>query len=99
MSAITGTWKDGRIILDGPTDWAEGCRVLVEPVQASQSIGMREEDWTDSPEAINEWLGWYDSLEPLEITPEEESDLAVWRHELKDYELARMHQRVDGLFE
>jgi hypothetical protein len=34
---------------------------------------MREEDWQDTPEAIAAWLRWYDSLEPLQFTPQEEA--------------------------
>ena len=40
---------------------------------------MREEDWPDSPEAIAEWLQWYDSLAPW-LSPEDE---AVWRAALQ----------------
>jgi len=32
MSAITGTVKNGQIVLDQPADWPEGSRVVVEPL-------------------------------------------------------------------
>jgi hypothetical protein len=29
---LTGTWKNGQVILDSPADWPDGCRVIVEPI-------------------------------------------------------------------
>jgi hypothetical protein len=74
VTTVTGTWKNGRIILDSPTDWPNGCRVIIEPVPDADNLGIREEDWAETPEAIAEWLRWYDSLEPLLMTPEEEAN-------------------------
>ena len=85
---IHATWINGRIVPDDPVDLPEGCRlrVEVEPGPAeSEAIGISEEEWARSPEAIAAWLEWYDSLEPLVFTPEEEADLARWRQEVKDY--------------
>src|SRR5437899_7984732 len=99
MEAIRATWKNGQIVLDGPVEWPEGSRLLIEPDQSQdEPIGMREEDWSDSPEAIADWLKWYDSLEPQVITPEEEADLAEWRQKVKEYTIANMHKGVEGVF-
>jgi hypothetical protein len=45
---------------------------------------MCEEDWSNSPEADADWLAWYDSLEPLEFTPEERADVVQWRQKLNE---------------
>jgi hypothetical protein len=31
MEAIHATWKNGQIVPDGPVDWPDGCRPMVEP--------------------------------------------------------------------
>ncbi len=72
--------------------------MLVEPLTQEEFIGLREEDWPETPEAKAEWLKWYDSLEPLEFTPEEEAEWAAWRQKVKDYTIANMHKGIDGLF-
>src|SRR5579875_2628072 len=74
MTAVPGTYKNGHIILDAPADWPEGCRVIVEPAPQGEPIGIREEDWPDTPEGIAAWLQWYDSLEPIEMTPQQEAE-------------------------
>ena len=37
-----------------------------------------DKDWDNSPEGIAAWMKWYESLEPLIFTPEEEADTAAW---------------------
>ena len=94
MNAIRGTFKNGQVVLDGPADWPEGCRLRIapEPAEATDS------DTPETPEQIEEWLRWYHSLEPLEFTPEEEADLAAWRQKTKEYEIAKSQQRDEDLF-
>jgi hypothetical protein len=72
--------------------------VELEKTEAS-AIGIGDEDWSDSPEAVSNWLAWYDSLEPLEITPEEVAVLAEWRRKVKDYTISNMHKGIEGLSE
>jgi hypothetical protein len=97
VNAIRATWKDGKIVPDGPVDWPEGCRFLIESdPEAPEPVGRREEDWSNSPEAIADWLAWYASLEPLVFTPEEEADLAAWRQKVKEYTIAKMQLDFEG---
>lgn len=100
MEVIRATWKDGQIVPDGPVDWPEGCRLIIEPETVETGVvRMCEEDWSTSPEAVTDWLAWYDSLEPLEFTPEEQADLAEWRQKVKEYTIANMHKGIEGLSE
>jgi hypothetical protein len=100
MTAIIGTWKNGQIVLDEPADWPDGCRVIIEPVPAEEeTIGIREEDWPTTAEAIAGWLTWFDSIEPVEWTPDEEADWRAWRQEIREYTITNMDKRVEGLFE
>ncbi len=44
-TTLTGTWKNGQVVLDGPADWPEGCRVIVEPIAApAEALGVRNRD-------------------------------------------------------
>ena len=98
---LTGTWKNGEVILDEPADWPEGCRVIITPqeVPRGEWLGITEEEWPRTPEALADWLKWLDSIEPIERTPEEEADWLAWRQKIKEYDLANFGKRVEGLFE
>ena len=67
MNAIKAIVKDRRIALNVPDDWPEGTEVVIEPL--TESIGLSEEDWPTTPEAIADWMAWYESLEPLISRP------------------------------
>jgi hypothetical protein len=88
-------------LLGGVQDMKESTtyRAILREGHVSVSVGAREEDWSNSPEAVADWLAWYDSLEPLEFTPAEQADLAEWRQEVKEYTIANMHRGIEGLME
>jgi hypothetical protein len=60
-----------------PTDWPEGCRLIVEALPAEEKYSLSEEEWPRDPEAIAEWVKWFDSFEPVEFTQEEEAKTPV----------------------
>ncbi|HUY34298.1 MAG TPA: hypothetical protein VMV69_16240 [Pirellulales bacterium] len=96
MSAVKGTVQNGHIVLDRPTDLPEGCRVIVEPMM-EVTFGIREEDWSDAAEAIVAWLQWYDSLEPLQRTPQEEVEWQVARELQTEREKVGFGERAEKL--
>jgi hypothetical protein len=69
------------------------------PLPEEDQIGLAEEEWPTTPEAIAEWLQWLDTFEPVELTPEDEANWAAWRQEIKDYTLANQDKHLEGLFE
>ncbi len=95
---MTATWINGHIVFDAAPTWPDGCRLSVEPAAQEATLGIREEDWPTDAEGRAAWLAWYDSLEPLEMTAQEERDLQAWRQKVKEYTLANMSEHVEGLF-
>lgn len=99
MSTIKATVKDRRLELEVPADWPDGTEVEIHPVGSEKSEEKPfDEEWSNSPEAIAAWLKWYDSLEPLILTPEEEADAEAWLRKANDYSLARLDKSVEDLF-
>lgn len=100
MNSIKGTFQMGQILFTNPPDWPDGTPVMVEPV--TPVLGRREEEWDNTPEGIKAWLAWYDSLEPLEMTPEEEAAWQAERAEQREFEKSKFDERanrIEGLFE
>jgi hypothetical protein len=96
MPTIYGTVANGRIDLAAPAEWPDGTPVCV--VTADESfVGMREEDWPTTPEAIEAWCTWLDGLEPLVMTPEDEARIRTAREEQRAYDHAAGNARADRL--
>ena len=82
MIAITGTVKNGQVILDAPGELSDGTRVEVLPVPVLRStLGMREEDWPTTPEGIAALLARMDQVEPGWLSTEDD---AAWRTALRE---------------
>jgi len=99
MKAISAIWIDGQIVPTQPIDWPEGTEVTVEPIVGGPAALAQGDILGDDPESVARWLAWFDSLEPLELTPEEE---AVWhaaRQERRDWEKSRFDERAERLRE
>jgi hypothetical protein len=87
---LTGTWKDGQVLLDETADWPEGCRIVVIPEESPEVYGMPEEEQSDDPEAIARWLAAFDAIPPWQMSTEEEAE---WQA-VKDDTIAKMNERL-----
>jgi hypothetical protein len=65
MSHVYGRYRAGRVELESQVDWPDGLRVTLTPDEAA-----------DDREAILKLL---DEIEPLELTPADEAEIAAAR--------------------
>jgi hypothetical protein len=93
---LKGTVRNGRVETDEPINLPDGTQLLIS-VQNGKTDDV-EEGWDNSPEAIAAWIKWIDSLQPLQITPEEEADTEAWRKKQDAYEATRGDKDIEGLF-
>ena len=85
MQYFVGTYRDGKIVLDQPVDWAEGERVIV--TLASEHVGLVEGVWPDdgSPEGEAEILRRMREFEALEDDPEAAADFEAALKEVRRF--------------
>jgi hypothetical protein len=96
MNAIKTTVQNGRIELDAPADWPEGCAVLIEPVPTGGNrIGIDESEWRDDPASLADWEAWLKTIEPLEFTPEEEAAFARFSEAMRRYNLVAVRRQME----
>jgi hypothetical protein len=102
MRAIHAIWKDGRIVPTQPVDWPDGTALSVEPIEEPQEGELEGDLMGDDPASIARWLAWYDSLEPLIFTAEEEVAWQAARRENRAWDKSRFDHRAEqlkGMFE
>jgi len=101
MNRVTGTYRNGKVALDQAVDWPEGTRVVCENGAQPEGAEFCSDGspWVDTPEAIQRWVEWFDSLEPV-LTGQElerfESELRSARDEQKLL-LPKWQERIDNL--
>jgi hypothetical protein len=99
MDAIRATWKDGQVVLDGPVDWPDGSRLLIEPDPTPDRPATQSEDESPmTPEEIARTLAAMDKVEPFDLTDAEAADLAAWEQKVKEYTIANMDKGIEDAF-
>jgi hypothetical protein len=94
MHAINGKFKNGQVVLDEIADWPEDMTLRVEPISHEATLGIRDEDWPNDPEGIPELMALVESLEPFEMTAEEEANWKAARQAQNDYYQANVDERI-----
>jgi hypothetical protein len=100
MSVLKGTIRNGQVVLEQKADWPDGTEVNIIPAGRlpTGDEEMAEEDWSNAPEAIADWLKWSNSLKPLILTPAEEADTEAWLRRFSDYGIAGMEKGTEDMF-
>jgi hypothetical protein len=97
MGAITGRVEHGLVVLDEPASLADGSRVVVQPIESTEPLGLSESEWQDTPEAIADWIAWYDSLEPVELSANDEQAIAAHRQRQQELAKSAFDERAERL--
>jgi hypothetical protein len=100
VNAIVSVVKNGRVEVDAPPDWPDGTPVRVELGLNAQA--ENDDESPETPKEIEAWLRWYHSLEPIVMTPEEETAWEADRKIQKEFDIANATERdrrIAGIFE
>ena len=93
---MKGTVRNGRVETDEPIKLPDGTQLLIS-VQNGQSEDV-EEGWDNSPEGVATWIRWCDSLQPLEVSAEEQADTDEWVRKSDEYDAAKRDKDIEDLF-
>jgi hypothetical protein len=97
MTTVKAIIRNGRIEVDAPIDLPDGTELTISLPDAAQILRTREQDQADPPEAVEAWIRWYDSLEPLEFTSQERAAWEAARQAQKEFELAQWEKHSKDL--
>ena len=102
MTEVHATLLGGVLVPDTPLPLPDGTRFRVTTTLAEPLQTVTEDEQGDDPESIARWLAWYDALEPLILTPEDEERIRQARADQKAFELAHWEEhsrKLEKLFE
>jgi hypothetical protein len=95
MSVVKGTWKNGRIVFDGPVSWSEGSRLVVREVAPAEMEFLTEEEQGDDPESVRRWIDELRAIPGLPMTPEQETELLAWRQKVKEFNVEAVRRQME----
>ena len=98
MTSVKAVVRNGRIEVDQPLDLPDGTELTIL-IPEADGPGMRDDDWSARPDAIEAWIRWYDALEPVVWTREERAAWEAARHDQKQFEKAQWEDRSRRLEE
>ncbi|MBW3599211.1 MAG: hypothetical protein KY475_18315 [Planctomycetes bacterium] len=90
MSALKAVWKQGRVVLQGPADWPEGCRLIVQEDILSPIEFMTEDEQGDDPAAIQ---GWIDELREIPPAPADDPEWDAWENAMRLHNIEAVRQQ------
>lgn len=84
MISITGIYQQGAIVLDAPVDLPDGAhvRVTLDTAANGKDLCMDGRRWPQTSQEIQEWVEWFDALEPI-----------MTEAEYRQFEEARLERR------
>jgi hypothetical protein len=91
MNAIRAVVRNGRLETEEPVNLPDGMRVLVEALPEEVTIGLRESEWSDSPEALADWKSWIETIEPVDF-PEP----ASFETEFERFNIEAVRRQMNG---
>jgi hypothetical protein len=100
MTTIKAIVRNGRIETEKPLDLPDGTQLVIPLPVNGESVN--ENDLPESLEAREDWIRWYNALEPMEFTEEERAARDAARKEQKEYELSQWDKRsqnIEGIFQ
>ena len=96
MSPIKTTVRNRRIELTAPEELPDGTEVLVEVIPvAREKIGIDESEWRDDPDALADWDAWLGTIEPIELTPEEQAAHDRFEEEFRRFNVEAVRKQME----
>lgn len=97
MISIRTIVHDRRIDVPAPEELPDGTEVVLELRPVTDKTGLTESEWDDSPDGVDEWLKWLDSLEPFILTDREVAEIEADRQKRKKWEQEQFAEHADRL--
>lgn len=94
MISIHAKWKDGRVIVEEPVDWPDGCELEVRPVV---SDCFDDDAQAKDPAAIARWIAEFQAIPPLQMSAEEETEWQAARSAQRAFEFQTFDQRASQI--
>ena len=96
MKALSAVWHEGQVVLDGRADWPEGCRLVVRERPAHEFEFMSEEEQSDDPRAIQQWIDELRATPVIAEDPSDESARLRWEEQMRRFNIEAVGKQFEA---
>jgi hypothetical protein len=94
MPPMQATFIDGKIVPDGPPDWPNGTRLVIQPSPVPPVRMMTDEEQGDDPESIARWLAAFDAIPVAASSPFDDPAVAAWKETMRRHNIESMRKQM-----
>jgi hypothetical protein len=95
VSAVKATWKNGQVVLEGKAEWPEGRQLVVLEAPGGEIVFLTEEEQSDSPQAVQEWIDDLRAIPPLPMTPVQDAEMHDWSRKSKEFNIEAVRRQME----
>ncbi len=95
MSVLKAIWKNGKVVLEGHADWPEGSRLIVQEEALPGVIFMTEEEQSDDPEAIQQWIDGLRAIPPVPWDASREAERQAWQQRMRLHNIEAVRKQFE----
>ena len=95
MSILKAIWKDGQVVLEGHADWPEGRRLIVQEETLPGVEFMTEDEQSDDPEAIQQWIDDLRTLPPVPDNSAKDAEWQAWEEKLRLFNIEAVRKQFE----
>jgi hypothetical protein len=87
MNILKAIWKGGQVVLEGHADWPEGRRLIIREEPLPEIEFMTEDEQSDDPEAIQQWIDDLRTIPPVPENPAKEAERQAWEEKMRSFNI------------
>ena len=104
MSTILrkGIVRGGQIVIDEPMNLPDGSEVTIlgrSVDELSHDLGtvafMTEDEQSDTPEAIQQWIDDLHAIPPVPVNPRKEAEWREWEEKMRQFNIEAMRKQFE----
>lgn len=95
MSIMKAIWTNGQVVLEGHADWTEGRRLVVQEEILPRPEFMTEDEQSDDPEAIQQWIDDLRAIPPVPENSVKESERQAWEEKMRLFNIEAVRKQFE----
>ena len=96
MKTLSAIWLNGQVVLEGQADWPDGSRLVVQEDPSHGFEFKTEDEQSDDPQAIQEWIDELRSTPDIAEEPDELTARLAWEQQMRRFNIEAVRKAFES---